>query len=67
MSSLVGRHSEPSKTARQAEGGRQGFWTRPPTEVARDLIGWEVLVDGVNYTIIRKREMLEDLIDLERI
>jgi DNA-3-methyladenine glycosylase len=46
MVSLVGGHSEPSNSQ------RQGFWTRPPTEVARDLIGWEVYVGGVGGRIV---------------
>jgi DNA-3-methyladenine glycosylase len=46
MSSLSFRHSEPSKQARQA------FWTRTPADVARDLIGWEVFVDGVGGRIV---------------
>ena len=29
-----------------------GFWTRHPTEVARDLIGWEVFVSGVGGRIV---------------
>lgn len=45
-SSLVARHSERSNPA------RQGFWTRHPALVARDLIGWTVLVDGVGGRIV---------------
>lgn len=46
MSVLVGGHSEPSKS------GRQDFWLRAPTDVARDLIGWEIYVDGVGGRIV---------------
>lgn len=46
MSSLVGRHSEPSKSA------RQGFWVRHPAAVAADLIGWEVYLGGVGGRIV---------------
>src|SRR3990167_9770604 len=46
MSVLVGRHSEPANSA------RQGFWTRPPAQVAADLIGWSVFVDGVGGRIV---------------
>ncbi|PZQ65673.1 MAG: DNA-3-methyladenine glycosylase [Phenylobacterium zucineum] len=46
MSFLSSGHSEPSKEARQA------FWTRAPAEVARDLIGWEVFVDGAGGRIV---------------
>ncbi|WP_293375222.1 DNA-3-methyladenine glycosylase [Phenylobacterium sp. SCN 70-31] len=46
MHVLVGRHSEPSNS------GRQGFWERHPTDVARDLIGWEVYVGGVGGRIV---------------
>jgi DNA-3-methyladenine glycosylase len=46
MSSVVGQHSERSK------GDRQGFWARHPVEVAKDLIGWTVLVDGVGGRIV---------------
>ncbi len=46
MSSSASRHSGPSIA------DRQGFWTRHPTAVARDLIGWEVLVDGVGGRIV---------------
>ncbi|WP_201765266.1 DNA-3-methyladenine glycosylase [Phenylobacterium zucineum] len=42
----MSRHSEPSNPA------RQGFWLRDPVEVARDLIGWEVLVNGVGGRIV---------------
>jgi DNA-3-methyladenine glycosylase len=46
MRSVVGQHSERSKEA------RQGFWSRHPVEVARDLIGWTLLVDGVGGRIV---------------
>ena len=46
MSSFVARHSELSKEA------RQGFWARHPAEVASDLIGWEMLVNGVGGRIV---------------
>jgi DNA-3-methyladenine glycosylase len=46
MSSFPGRHSELSNST------RQGFWSRHPVEVARDLIGWEVLVNGVGGRIV---------------
>jgi DNA-3-methyladenine glycosylase len=45
-SSSFARHSGPSNSA------RQGFWARHPVEVARDLIGWTVLVDGVGGRIV---------------
>src|SRR6201999_3891948 len=31
---------------------RQGFWDRHPAEVAADLIGWSVYVDGVGGRIV---------------
>jgi len=46
MSSFSSRHSELSNSA------RQGFWTRHPAAVARDLIGWTVLVGGVGGRIV---------------
>lgn len=46
MVSLVVGHSGPSNAA------RQGFWTRRPERVARDLIGWTLLVDGVGGRIV---------------
>ena len=44
------RHSGPSNSARQ--GWPDGFWTRHPAEVAPDLIGWTVLVNGVGGRIV---------------
>jgi DNA-3-methyladenine glycosylase len=35
-----------------SDAGRQGFWTRHPVDVAPDLIGWEVLVNGVGGRIV---------------
>ena len=46
MSSLSFGHSGPSIADRQA------FWTRHPTDVARDLIGWEVFVNGVGGRLV---------------
>lgn len=46
MSSFVAEHSDPSNA------DRQGFWTRHPAEVAADLIGWSVFVDGVGGRIV---------------
>ena len=46
MVSLVAGHSGRSNAA------RQGFWARHPALVARDLIGWRVLVDGVGGRIV---------------
>src|SRR5262245_4683624 len=46
MSSFVARHSELSTE------DRQGFWARHPAEVAPDLIGWEVFVNGVGGRIV---------------
>lgn len=46
MSSFVGRHSEPSHSA------RQDFWARHPATVAADLIGWEVYLGGVGGRIV---------------
>lgn len=46
MSSLVGGHSELSNHA------RQGFWTRHPAQVAADLVGWSVFLDGVGGRIV---------------
>jgi DNA-3-methyladenine glycosylase len=46
MRSLVGSDSGPSNRPRQA------FWRRHPAQVARDLIGWELLVGGVGGRIV---------------
>lgn len=46
MSLSSSGHSPPSKP------DRQGFWTRHPTQVARDLIGWEIYVGGVGGRIV---------------
>ena len=46
MNSIVGPNS------RRSVAPRQGFWTRHPAQVARDLIGWTVLVDGVGGRIV---------------
>jgi DNA-3-methyladenine glycosylase len=46
VSLFVDPHSEPGGAARQA------FWLRPPQEVAADLIGWVLLVDGVGGRIV---------------
>jgi|JI10StandDraft_1071094.scaffolds.fasta_scaffold1380633_1 DNA-3-methyladenine glycosylase len=46
MVSLVAGHSGRSTAP------RQGFWARHPAEVARDLIGWRVLLDGVGGRIV---------------
>lgn len=46
MSGLLSEHSDPSNP----EG--QGFWARHPAEVAADLIGWSVFVDGVGGRIV---------------
>jgi DNA-3-methyladenine glycosylase len=45
MSSFAG-HSGLSKPA------RQGFWTRHPAQVAAELIGWSVFVDGIGGRIV---------------
>ncbi|MBL8554547.1 MAG: DNA-3-methyladenine glycosylase [Phenylobacterium sp.] len=50
MSSGVSRHSGLSNPARQ--GWPAGFWDRHPTQVAADLIGWSVLVNGVGGRIV---------------
>jgi DNA-3-methyladenine glycosylase len=46
MSSYSASHSGLSNAA------RQGFWDRHPAEVAADLIGWSVLVNGVGGRIV---------------
>lgn len=46
MVSVVDAHSGRLRTI------RQGFWARHPTEVARELIGWSVFVDGVGGRIV---------------
>lgn len=46
MSSFLAGNSEPSNAA------RQDFWLRDPVDVARDLIGWELYVDGVGGRIV---------------
>jgi DNA-3-methyladenine glycosylase len=35
-----------------SNAARQGFWDRHPAEVAPDLIGWSVFVDGVGGRIV---------------
>lgn len=49
--SLSSRHSGLSNSARQ-DAWSGGFWNRHPAEVAADLIGWTVLVDGVGGRIV---------------
>ena len=46
MVSVVEAHSGRLRTI------RQGFWARHPAEVARELIGWSVFVDGVGGRIV---------------
>ena len=46
MSGLLSEHSDPSNPA------RQGFWERHPADVAADLIGWSVFVNGVGGRIV---------------
>jgi DNA-3-methyladenine glycosylase len=46
MSSLPGQHTG------RSDAPRQDFWSRHPALVAADLIGWEVLVDGVGGRIV---------------
>jgi DNA-3-methyladenine glycosylase len=41
----------PTHTGR-SDRARQDFWARHPAEVAPDLIGWEVFVDGVGGRIV---------------
>ncbi len=43
---MVSQDSVPSNVA------RQGFWDRHPAEVAPDLIGWSLYVDGVGGRIV---------------
>lgn len=50
MSSARSRHSGLSNSARQ--GWPAGFWSRHPAEVAADLIGWTVLVNGAGGRIV---------------
>ena len=50
MSSSSAEHSGLSKAARQ--GWPHGFWDRHPAEVAHDLIGWSVFVNGVGGRIV---------------
>ena len=35
-----------------SEAERQGFWCRHPADVARDLIGWSLFVDGVGGRVV---------------
>lgn len=46
MSSFIARHPEPSRSAPPA------FWDRHPADVAADLIGWSVFVNGVGGRIV---------------
>ena len=46
MKSLVTNHSGRSGPP------RQGFWARHPADVARDLIGWNLSVEGVGGRIV---------------
>jgi DNA-3-methyladenine glycosylase len=46
MTSSVAQHSG------RPLGARQDFWSRHPAEVAPDLIGWSVFVDGVGGRIV---------------
>lgn len=46
MNSLVAGHCGPSNAT------RQDFWARHPAAVAKDLIGWRLLVDGVGGRIV---------------
>ena len=43
---LVAGHSE------RSEAARQGFWRRHPADVARELIGWRLFVDGAGGRIV---------------
>lgn len=46
MTSVVTAYSGPSVAA------RQGFWRRHPAVLARDLLGWSLLVGGVGGRIV---------------
>ena len=46
MSAFLSDHTDPANAA------RQGFWDRHPAQVAPDLIGWSVFLDGVGGRIV---------------